>query len=135
MGQPYYHFPRQLKYLSPFIHQALEVEEHAVELDLEAEKGTLQPEPEPEQSSESQHPSASITQDQDSASLLPSPDPLTDSAAELKDALNILNIQDNIPNRQDIITPRLFSLFSLKLFSCFSVSHYSGVSENVICIA
>ncbi|XP_041805585.1 SUN domain-containing ossification factor-like isoform X2 [Chelmon rostratus] len=92
--------------------EALEVEEHAVELDLEAEKGTLQPEPEPEQSSESQHPSASITQDQDSASLLPSPDPLTDSAAELKDALNILNIQDNIPNSvsndaPDVAAPEL----------------------------
>ncbi|XP_070830668.1 SUN domain-containing ossification factor-like [Chaetodon trifascialis] len=78
--------------------EALEVEEPAVEVELEADKGISQPEPEPEQSSECQHPATDITEDQDSASQLPSPDPLTDSAAELKDTPNIPNIQDNIPD-------------------------------------
>lgn len=107
MGQPFEHFPQQLKYLSLFIHQAFEVEEPTVEVELEADKGISQSEPEPEQSSENQHPETSITQDQDSASPLPSSDPPSGSAAELKDNPNIHNVQDNIQNRQDIITSML----------------------------
>ncbi|XP_044076841.1 SUN domain-containing ossification factor-like isoform X2 [Siniperca chuatsi] len=78
--------------------EAFEVEEPAVEVELEADKGISQPEPEPEQSSENQHPDTSITQDQDSASLLPSSDHVDGFAAELKDNPNILNLQDNLPN-------------------------------------
>lgn len=90
------------------IHQAFEAEEPAVEVELEADKGFSQPEPEPEQISENQHPKASISQNQDSASLPSSSEPLSGYAAELKDNPNILNLQDDIPNRQDIITSRLF---------------------------
>lgn len=84
------------------------MEEPAVEVELEADKGFSQPEPEPEQISENQHPKASISQNQDSASLQSSSEPLPGYAAELKDNPNILNLQDDIPNRQDIITSRLF---------------------------
>lgn len=118
MGQPFQHFPWQLKCLSLFIHQAFEAEEPAVELELEAHKGLSQPEPEPEQISENQHPETSITQDQDSAPLLPSPDPLSGPASGLSDNPDILDIQDNIPNRQDIITSRSFSSFHKSLSVC-----------------
>lgn len=74
----------------------------------EADKGISQPEPEPEQISENHHPQASVTQNQDSASLLSTPEPLSDYAAELKDDPNILDLQDNVPDRQDIITSRFF---------------------------
>ncbi|KAG8013955.1 Dynamin-3, partial [Nibea albiflora] len=66
--------------------EAFEVEEPAVE--LEADKGLPQPEPESEQSSETHHPETSVNQDQDSASPLPSLEPLSDNAAELKDIPN-----------------------------------------------
>ncbi|XP_031710976.1 SUN domain-containing ossification factor isoform X1 [Anarrhichthys ocellatus] len=79
--------------------EASEVEEPAVEEQLEADKGILQPEPEPEQSSENQHPETSITLDQDSASLLPSSRPVSEFAAELEDNSNTHNLQDNIPDR------------------------------------
>lgn len=95
------------------------MEEPAVE--LEADKGLSHPEPEPEQSSENHHPETSVHQDRDSVSPLPSLEPLSDNAAELKDIPNILNIQDNIPNRQDIIR-----------YSFFSASYYSAVSGNVM---
>lgn len=78
--------------------EAFEVEELAVEEELEADKGISQPEPEPEQSSENQHPDAPIPLDQDSASLLPSSTPVSDFAAELEDNSNILNLQYNIPD-------------------------------------
>lgn len=76
--------------------EAFEVEE-AVE-ESEVDKRVSQPEQEPEQNCESQNSETPITQDQKAASLLPSSDPLTDSAAELKENPDILNIQDNIPN-------------------------------------
>ncbi|XP_035526583.1 SUN domain-containing ossification factor-like isoform X1 [Morone saxatilis] len=78
--------------------EAFEVEEPAVEVELEAHKGISQSEPEPEHSSENQHPETFTTQYQDSASLLPSPDPVSGFAAELKDNPNILNNQEHIPN-------------------------------------
>lgn len=121
MGRPFQHFPWQLKYISLFIKQAFEAEEPAVEVELEAHKGLSQPEPEPEQISENQHSETSITQDQDSAPLLPSPDPLSVPAAGLRDNPAILDIQDNIPNRQDIITSRPFSSF------------YKSLSVRLIC--
>lgn len=83
------------------------MEEPIIEEEMEADKGISQPEPETEHSSENQNPETSITQDQDSASLLPSSDPVSDFAAELEDNTNILNLQDNIKDRQDIITSRL----------------------------
>lgn len=83
--------------MSLFIIQVLEVEEPTVQVKLDPVRGHLQHEQEPEHISESQHPDASITQNQDSASL--SSDPLSGSAAEL---------EDNIANRQDIITSVLF---------------------------
>ncbi|XP_049888863.1 SUN domain-containing ossification factor-like isoform X2 [Epinephelus moara] len=82
--------------------EAFEAEEPAVEEELEADKGISQPEPEPEQSSENQHPETSITPDQ--ASLLPSSHPVSELAAELEDNANTINLQDNIPDKQDIIT-------------------------------
>ncbi|KAL7386914.1 hypothetical protein ABVT39_015507 [Epinephelus coioides] len=82
--------------------EAFEAEETAVEEELEADKGISQPEPEPEQSSENQHPETSITPDQ--ASLLPSSHPVSELAAELEDNANTINLQDNIPDKQDIIT-------------------------------
>lgn len=95
----------------------------------EADKGISQPEPEPEQISENHHPQASVTQNQDSASLLSTPEPLSDYAAELKDDPNILDLQDNVPDRQDIITSRFFKkgcslhltchLFFTNFKSCF----------------
>ncbi|XP_074506657.1 SUN domain-containing ossification factor isoform X1 [Sebastes fasciatus] len=78
-----------------YLEEAFEVEEPAVEEELEADKGIPQPEPEPEQSSENQHPETSITPDQDS--LLPSSDTVSEFAAELEDNSNILNLEDNIP--------------------------------------
>ena len=83
--------------MSLFILQVLEVEESTAQVKLDPVVGDLQPEQEPEQISESQQPDTSITQNQDSASL--SSDPLSGSAAEL---------EDNIANRQDIITAGLF---------------------------
>lgn len=78
---------------------AFEVEEPVVEAAVETDKGNSQPEPEPEHSSENQRPETSITQDQDSTSLLPSPEPVSGFAADLKDDPGILNLQDvNIPN-------------------------------------
>lgn len=84
-----------------FIHQAFEVEELAVEEELEADKITSQPESESQQSSENQHPETSITPDQDSASLLPSSHFVSEFAAELEDNSNTHNLQDNIPDGQD----------------------------------
>lgn len=78
--------------------EAFEVEEATVEVELEADKGISQPEPESEQSAEKQHPETSTTQNQVSASLLPSSDPVTGFAAELKDNHNNLYLQENIPN-------------------------------------
>lgn len=79
------------------------MEEATVEVELEADKRISQPEPESEQSAEKQHPETSTTQNQVSASLLPSSDPVTGFAAELKDNHNNLYLQENIPNRQDDI--------------------------------
>ncbi|XP_056277079.1 SUN domain-containing ossification factor-like isoform X2 [Pseudoliparis swirei] len=78
--------------------EAFEVEELAVEEELEADKITSQPEPESQQSSENQHPETSITPDQDSASLLPSSHFVSEFAAELEDNSNTHNLQDNIPD-------------------------------------
>ncbi|XP_070701935.1 SUN domain-containing ossification factor-like [Pempheris klunzingeri] len=90
--------------------EAFEVEESTVEEELEADKVISQPEPEPEQSSANHHPETPIAQDQDSASLLPSTDPVSGFAAELKDNPIIPNFQDNIPNspsddKSDVAAP------------------------------
>lgn len=110
------------------------MEEPTAEEELEADKEISQPEPEPEQSSENQLPETPIAQDQDSPSLVPSSDAVSGFAAELKDNPNILNLQDNIPNRQDIITSRLIWEKWHKN-ACFAVYHYPDVSENVTYIA
>lgn len=104
-----------------FIHQAFEAEEPTVEEELEADKGISQPEPEPEQNSEYQQPETSVTQDQDSVPLLPLSDPVPEFAAELEDHSNALNLQDNIPDRQDISTSSLI-VFSQERFSSFNLS-------------
>lgn len=84
-----------------FLYQVLEKEEDIVDLELKADHGILKPEPEPEQSSKKPHHEIFITEDQDSGSLLPSSDSDSGFAAELEDSPNI---QDNIPNRQAIMT-------------------------------
>ncbi|XP_071347815.1 SUN domain-containing ossification factor-like isoform X2 [Trachinotus anak] len=77
--------------------EASEVEESTVELGVEADKKISQSEHEPEPSSENQHHETHDIQDQDSAAPLPSSDPVTGFAAELKGNPSILNLQDNIP--------------------------------------
>ncbi|XP_056248064.1 SUN domain-containing ossification factor-like isoform X1 [Seriola aureovittata] len=78
--------------------EAFEVEESTVEAEIEADRDISQSEPEIEPSSENQHHETTGIQDQDSAALLPSSNPVSDFAAELKDSPSILNLQDNIPN-------------------------------------
>lgn len=74
--------------------------ESTAEAEEEADQEMLQSQPKPELSSENQHHETFVIQEQDSAALLPSPDPVSAVAAELKDNPNILNIQDSsIPNR------------------------------------
>ncbi|XP_068427286.1 SUN domain-containing ossification factor-like isoform X2 [Clinocottus analis] len=79
--------------------EAFEIQEPAVEEELEADQIISQPEPEPEQSLENQHPETSIIPDQDSASVLPSSHSVSEFSAELEDKSNTHNLQDNIPDR------------------------------------
>lgn len=79
----------------PFLHQALEEEEPADNVQLQTDGGTLQPEPEPEQILEDHRPSASETQD--ASSHLPAHQHV--SAAKPQDDLNSFSPQHDVPNR------------------------------------
>lgn len=88
-------FPSKAPISVPFLHQALEVEEPADNVQLQTDGGTLQPDPEPEQILEDHRPTAAQTQDP----ALSSAAHHHVSAAEPQDNLNSFSPQHDVPNR------------------------------------
>ncbi|XP_040911198.1 SUN domain-containing ossification factor-like isoform X2 [Toxotes jaculatrix] len=77
--------------------EAFEVEEPSVETEAEADMEISQSEPEPEPSLENPPHETSVIEEQNSAALLPSSDPVSGFAAEVKDSPSIPSLRDNIP--------------------------------------